>query len=146
MRERSEIEATVREVLDEAKVIAVLGAHVRPEKPAFYVPDYLHDQGYEILPVNPVFAGREQWGATFVGRLDELSRPVDVIDVFRRAEWLPGHVEEILALDPLPRWVWLQLGIRHDAVASRLRERGIAVVQDRCLLADHRALGGRGRR
>jgi predicted CoA-binding protein len=122
--------------------VAVLGAHTSPEKPAFYVPDYLAGQGYRIVPVNPAFAGkREAWGEPFRARLDEIAEPVDIVDVFRRSEAVIDHVDEILAMQPLPRLVWLQSGIRNDDAAARLRAAGIDVVQDRCTLADHRRFG-----
>ena len=75
-----------------------------------------------------------------MGSLTELTAPVDVVDVFRRAEALPAHVDEILAMKPLPKVVWFQSGVRNDAVARTLEAAGITVVQDRCMLADHRAL------
>lgn len=137
--ETPEIERAAREILGQFRVVAVLGAHVRRHKPAFYVPDYLFEHGFRILPVNPVFAGRVQWGETFVGCLTELETPVDVVNVFRRSERLAEHLSEILELDPLPRWAWFQLGVRDDRVAERLRERGVEVIQDRCMLADHRS-------
>ncbi len=130
----------VRRVLTEARTVAVLGAHTVPSKPAHYVPDYLHSQGYRILPVNPVYAGQTLWGETVRGTLAELDEPVDVVDVFRRAELLPPHVEDVLAMEPRPRQVWLQLGIRNDAVSQQLSDAGIEVIQDRCMLADHRRL------
>ena len=136
--ERPNRESTVRRILGQPRVVAVLGAHVRRHKPAFYVPDYLFEHGFSVLPVNPVFAGEVQRGEVFVGRLSELETPVDVVNVFRRSSRLPEHVDEILGLDPLPRWAWFQLGVRHDEVAARLREEGIEVIQDRCMLADHR--------
>ncbi|MDH3403195.1 MAG: CoA-binding protein [Acidobacteriota bacterium] len=138
MSDETDIEATVRRILAAAEVVAVLGAHVEPRRPAFYVPEYLFTRGYRILPVNPAFAGRRQWGETFAGRLSELRERVDVVDVFRRSSLLPEHLEDLLAMDPAPRWVWFQLGVRHDGVATALRKKGIVVVQDRCLLADHR--------
>ena len=128
----------VETVLEEARVIAVLGAHVRPHKPAFYVPDYMYDQAYRIVPVNPNFVGREAWGERFQLTLAGLEEAVDVVNVFRRSELVPGHVEDILAMRPPPRWVWMQLGVRNEGAAARLAEAGIAVIQDRCLLADHR--------
>lgn len=131
----------VADVLRRARTIAVLGAHHEPSKPAFYVPDYLHRQGYRIVPVNPLFAGRELWGERVRARLDEIREPVDLVDVFRRSEALPPHLEEILAMDPRPALVWLQLGITNDAFAKDLQAAGIEVVQDRCTLADHRRLG-----
>lgn len=140
MARELESDDEVRGVLETARAIAVLGAHVDPAKPAFYVPDYLHGRGYRILPVNPRFAGRRQWDEPFRLRLPELDVPVDVVDVFRRSEHLPGHIEDLLAMAPRPRVVWLQLGIRHATVAARLVAAGIDVVQDRCMLADHRRL------
>jgi predicted CoA-binding protein len=134
-------EAQIREVLARARVIALLGANDQPSRPAFYVPDYLHQQGYRILPVNPALAGRTLWGETVRATLAEIGEPVDMVDVFRRPELLPGHTEDILAMKPLPRVVWLQLGIRNDAFARAIAAAGIDVVQDRCTLADHRRMG-----
>lgn len=133
--------ADVREHLASAKTIAVLGAHVDPWKPAFYVPDYLHHMGYRVLPVNPAFAGRTLFGETVVASLAELAAPVDMIDVFRRPEALPGHLDEILAVAPRPRTIWLQLGIAHARFSAALVERGYDVVEDRCTYADHKLFG-----
>ncbi len=131
----------VRRVLEEARTVAVLGAHIEPAKPAHYVPDYLHTQGYRILPVNPVFAGRTLWGEPARSTLAELAEPVDVVDVFRRSDKVPGHVADVLAMEPRPKVVWLQLGVRNAAAARELLAAGIDVVQDRCMLADHRRFG-----
>jgi uncharacterized protein len=130
----------LRAFLAGARRIAVLGAHVDPEKPAHYVPDYLHRKGYRILPANPVYAGRTLWGEPVRASLAEISGPVDVLDVFRRSAQVADHADEILALRP--GLVWLQSGIRNDAVASRLEDAGIPVVQDRCLMVEHRRLLG----
>ena len=129
--------AEVETVLREAKVIAVLGAHVREHKPAFYVPDYMHGQGYRILPVNPAFVGQERWGEPFRPGLTALDTEVDVVNIFRPSEAVADHVDEILAMTPLPRWVWMQLGVRSEPAAARLEAAGLRVIQDRCLLADH---------
>lgn len=131
----------VRRILSRARTVAVLGAHEDLARPAGYVPEYLYEQGYRILPVNPVLAGKTLWGESVRARLDEIREPVDVVDVFRRADALAPHLDEILAMKPLPRVVWLQLGIRNDAFADALRARGIEVIQDRCTLADHQRLG-----
>lgn len=125
-----------------ARVIAVLGAHVRQHKPAFYVPDYMAGAGYRILPVNPTFEGRAAWGEPFRRLLVEIEEPVDVVNIFRRSELLAGHLEDILRMRPKPRWVWTQLGVRDDAFAAALERAGIEVIQDRCLLADHRRWPG----
>lgn len=134
--------AAIRDILAQSKTIAVLGAHDAPERPAFYVPDYLYARGYRILPVNPALVGRTLWGERVVGSLTELGRPVDLVDVFRRSEWLPEHVPEFLAMQPAPKVVWFQLGIRNARVAATLRAAGIRVVEDRCTLADHRVMLG----
>ncbi|GEM84661.1 CoA-binding protein [Meiothermus hypogaeus] len=130
----------LREFLLQARTIAVLGAHPNPAKAAFYVPDYLTQSGYSVLPVNPAYAGQELWGRTIVATLSELEPPIDIVNVFRRSEALPGHLEEILAVKP--RLVWLQSGIVHEAFAETLRQAGIPVVQDRCLMVVHRQLFG----
>jgi len=130
--------ASVRRVLEDARTIAVLGAHVDPDKPAHYVPEYLAEQGYRIFPVNPAFAGQELWGQRVVATLAEIDTMIDLVDVFRRPDVIPTHLDDILAMQPLPKVVWFQLGIRNDQVARQLIEAGVAVVQDRCTLADHR--------
>lgn len=134
-------DSQIREILTNSPTIAVLGIHHEPEKAAFYVPEYLHDEGYRILGVNPQFVGQTLFGAPVRASLAELREPVDIVDVFRRSEAVPGHLEDILAMSPRPRVVWLQLGIRHDETARVLEAAGITVVQNRCTLADHQRLG-----
>jgi predicted CoA-binding protein len=108
-------------------------------QPAFYVPRYLASVGYEVIPV-PVYYPEVTHilGHPVYRCLVEIPIAVDLVDVFRRPEDLPGHVEDILA--KRPKAVWLQSGIRHAAVAQRLAEAGIKVVQDRCMMIDHRSL------
>jgi predicted CoA-binding protein len=134
-------DAQLREILTRSPTIAVLGAHREPEKAAFYVPDYLHDEGYRIIAVNPTFAGQELFGERVRSSLAEIAEPVDLVDVFRRSERVPDHVEDILAMRPRPKVVWLQLGIKHADAARILEAAGIIVVQNRCTLADHQRLG-----
>ena len=129
-------------ILREARTVAVLGAKPGAGEPAYYVPAYLRERGYRLLPVNPTIAGQALHGARVVARLAELREPVDVIEIFRRAEYLPGHADEILALPWRPKVVWFQLGIRHDAAAEKLARAGIRVVQDRCMMPEHRRLLG----
>lgn len=134
-------DAQLREILRTSPTIAVLGIHREPEKAAFYVPEYLHDEGYRIIGVNPTFRGEELFGERVRSTLAEIDEPVDLVDVFRRSEMIPQHVEDILAMKPRPRVVWFQLGIRNDEVAHILEAAGIRVVQNRCTLADHQRLG-----
>ena len=128
----------VTRVLHDQKVVAVVGFHRDPTKPAHYVPEYLHRQGYTILPVNPALVGETYFGHKVVAHLADIDVPVDIVDVFRRSEAVPEHEADILAMLHPPKTVWLQLGIRNDAFAERLSARGIDVIQDRCMLADHR--------
>ena len=128
-----------RQLLAESRVVAVLGAHPNTVKPAFYVPDYLHQMGYRIVPVNVTRAGETLFGATVLASLAEIDEPVDFVDVFRPSESLGGHLDDILAMKTPPRAVWLQLGIDDTAFVERLLAAGIAVVRDACALADHRA-------
>lgn len=130
-----------REVLEAARTVAVLGAHHETQRPAHYVPADLHAHGYRIIPVNAVLTDRELFGEKVRATLAEIGEPIDVVDVFRRSEAIPEHLDDILAMNPPPKVVWLQLGIRNDAVADKLRAHGIDVIQDRCMLADRRRLG-----
>jgi uncharacterized protein len=134
-------DAQLREILSTSPTIAVLGVHSEPEKAAYYVPEYLHDEGYRIIGVNPVFAGEELFGQKVVPTLAEIAEPIDLVDVFRPAARIPDHVEDILAMNPRPRVVWFQLGIKNDDAARILQASGILVVQNRCTLADHQRLG-----
>jgi uncharacterized protein len=129
----------LRRILETSPTIAVLGVHTDTFKPAHYVPAYLSEHGYRILGVNPAFAGRELFGNIVVSRLAELTEKADLVDVFRRPNALPEHVDELIAY--APKVVWFQLGIRNDDVARQLEAAGIEVVQSRCTLADHRKFG-----
>jgi uncharacterized protein len=132
----------LRLILQKARSVAVLGAKSHPAEPAWYVPAYLAARGYRILPVNPRLAGEVVHGAKVVRSLADLSEPVDVVEVFRRPQFLPGHAEEILALAEVPGVVWFQLGIRSAEAAQRLAQAGVRVVQDRCMMPEHRRLIG----
>jgi uncharacterized protein len=129
----------LRRILEESRTIAVLGASTTPHRPAFYVPDYLHEHGYRVLPVNPNHLGETQWGAPFRSTLAELGEPVDMVDVFRQPSFLMGHLDDFLACRP--KVVWLQQGIRSDELAAALEREGIDLVQDECTYALHRRFG-----
>ncbi|MFT4975964.1 MAG: putative CoA-binding protein [Myxococcota bacterium] len=130
----------LRRILQQTRTVAVLGAHPQRHRAAFYVPEYLHSVGYRIYPVNPMKLGETLWGQPVRAALTELPEPIDMVDVFRRSTALAGHLDEILAMAPLPRVVWLQLGIRDDDFTQQLMDAGIEVVEDRCTLAEHRRL------
>jgi uncharacterized protein len=138
-------EPDILRVLESARVVAVLGAHRETHRPAFYVPDYLYRQGYRVLPVNPGLVGETLWGEPVRGNLTEVGEAVDLVDVFRRPEAIDDHLADFLAMQPVPRVVWFQLGIRNDKVAAALVARGFDVVQDRCTLADHKRFRREGK-
>lgn len=133
--------ADLKRLLEETRTIAILGASNEPSRAGFYVPEYLRRVGYRVLPVNPSHIGERLFGEPVRASLAELDEPIDMIDVFRRPAAVLAHVDEILAMQPHPSVVWLQLGVRNDEAARRLVGAGIDVVQDRCTLAEHRALG-----
>ena len=135
-------DAGLTRIFRDVRTIAVLGAKAGAGEPAFYVPSYLKTRGYRIVPVNPTRAGEHILGEAVVATLADLPHPVDAIEVFRRPEFLPGHASEILRLPWKPAVVWFQLGIRHDAAAAELARAGIRVVQDRCMMPEHRRLLG----
>jgi len=128
-------------ILAETKRIAVLGIKTEAQagQAAFYVPHYMAEAGYEIVPV-PVYYPDvfEILGEPVYRKLAEIPEPVDMVNVFRRPRDIPPHLPDILAAQP--RVVWMQLGISHDEVAEALARAGIKVVQDRCLMVDHRRL------
>jgi predicted CoA-binding protein len=126
-------------VARDAKRVAVLGIKTERQatQPAFYVPEYLHQAGVEVVPV-PVYYPEvtEILGAKVYRRVADVPGEIDIVDVFRRSQDLPPHLPDLIAKKP--RCVWLQSGIRDDAFARALAEAGIDVVQDRCLMVDHR--------
>ena len=129
----------IRSLLNETRTIAVLGIKTEAQagQPAFYVPNYLHSAGFHIIPV-PVYYPQANriLGQPVFRRLVDIPIEIDLVNVFRRSQDIPPHVEDILA--KMPKAVWLQSGIRNDAAAEMLARAGIKVVQDRCIMVDHR--------
>jgi predicted CoA-binding protein len=133
--------AGIRDLLNETRTIAVLGIKTEAQagQPAFYVPNYLQNAGFQIIPV-PVYYpdARLILGQQVFRRLVDIPIEVDLVNVFRRSQDVPPHVDDILA--KRPKAVWLQSGIRNDAAAEAFAKAGIKVVQDRCIMVDHRYL------
>ncbi len=131
----------LRELLQQTRTIAVLG--IKPEshsgQPAFYVPKYMQDRGYRIVPV-PVYYPdvTEIMGEPVFRSLSAIPEDVDMVNVFRRSQDVAPHLDDILAKRPSS--VWLQMGIRDDAFAETLAREGIKVVQDMCLMVVERML------
>lgn len=127
----------IQDIIRNTKTIAVLG--IKPEshadQPAHYVPAHMLDAGYEIIPV-PVYYPdvTEIFGRKVYRKLTDIGLPIDMVNIFRRPNDIPPHVDDIIAVNP--KSVWFQLGIRNDEAAKRLAEAGIKVVQDRCLMVE----------
>lgn len=132
-------------VLAATRTIAVLGikTEAQADQAAFYVAAYLDRAGFEVIPVPVYYPEVTQiLGRQVYRKLADIPGEVDMVNVFRRAEAVPPHADDILAKKP--KSVWLQLGIRNDAVAETLAKAGIKVVQDRCLMVEHRRYASRG--
>jgi len=139
----NETEAELREILRDASTIAVVGIKDLEIEDAYRVPQYMQLHGYRVVPVNPKLD--RVLGQRAFKSLRDVDEPVDLVNLFRASDHIPAHVDEILAMSPRPKAVWLQLGIQNGAAAARLREAGIAVVQDRCIMVEHRRLLGANR-
>ncbi|MEM9437666.1 MAG: CoA-binding protein [Pseudomonadota bacterium] len=124
-------DSEIKRILEEARVIAVVGASPNPERVSHRIAGYLLKQGFEIVPVNPVAAGEVIHGRKIVASLAEASH-ADMVDIFRRSELVPEVVDAALEHLPDLRTVWMQLGVRHSEAAEKATARGVTVVQDRC--------------
>jgi predicted CoA-binding protein len=133
-------DAGIARVLAATRRIAVLGIKIDPDQPAYYVPEYAQQAGFEIVPV-PVYypEATEFLGERVYRRVADVPGEVDMVNVFRRSHDVPPHVDDIIA--KRPRSVWMQLGIANAAAAERLARAGIDVVQDRCLMVELRRRG-----
>jgi uncharacterized protein len=129
---------SLRSLLEAAKTIAVVGASPDPWRPSFGVANYLHRVGYRVVPVNLTALGQTFHGEPFRASLHDIGEPVDLVDVFRRSEFIPDVVDAAIAIQAPT--LWLQLGIRHAAAARRAEQAGIRVVMDRCISIEHRRL------
>lgn len=136
--------ADIRELILQSRRIAVLGikTEAQADQPAFYVAKYLAAAGFEVIPV-PVYYPEVTaiLGRPVYRRLMEIPGNIDLVDVFRRSHDISGHLEDILAKAPTA--VWFQSGIRNNAAAETLAKAGIKVVQDRCLMVEHRMVASR---
>jgi predicted CoA-binding protein len=126
----------MNEVLDAAKTIAVVGLSGKRYRPSYGVAEYMKRSGYRIIPVNP--HENEVLGERCYPDLDSIPEAVDIVDIFRRSEFVPEIVEA--AIRKGVRAIWMQEGVFHEAAARRAEAAGIAVVMDRCILKDHRRL------
>jgi predicted CoA-binding protein len=135
-----ESSAQIKTLLENTKRIAVLGIKPDPDQPAHYVPEYAERAGYEIVPVPVYYKDLDEiMGKKVYRKLADIPGDIDMVNVFRRPNDIPPHVDDIIAKKP--KSVWFQLGIRNDDAAEKLARAGIDVVQDHCLLVELRRIG-----
>ena len=135
-------DSAIRKILESVKSIAIVGASPKDVRPSFFVARYLLDKGYKVFPVNPGFGGQTILGQTVYGHLKDVPKPIDMIDIFRSSDAAPGVVAEALALDPRPKVIWMQLGVRNDQAAAAAEAAGLTVVMNRCPKIEYGRLSG----
>ena len=137
-------DSELRTILEESKTIAVVGASPKVNRPSHRVALFLQDQGYRVIPVNPGIAGKTLFGETVYASLSDIPADirVDIVDVFRRSEAVDQLVDEALAsLWPLPRTIWMQIGVVNPVAAAKARAAGVKVVQNLCPVIEIVRLG-----
>lgn len=130
----------LRQILADSRTIAVVGLSDNPERAANFIPAYLQQQGYRIIPVNPTI--EQALGEKAYANLADVPEQVDVVEIFRRPEFVPEIVEA--AIDKGARVVWMQEGIVNEAAAERASSAGLTVVMDACMGETHKYLRSRG--
>lgn len=131
---------TRRQLLEEAKTIAVVGLSNKPDRTSYMVAQAMQNAGYRIIPVNPVIAGETVLGEKAVASLQELDQQVDIVNVFRKSEDILLVAQDALKMKHKPKVFWMQQGIANEEAASLVRAEDIEVVQDLCIKVDHALL------
>ena len=122
----------IRGILNTVKTIAMVGASAKDNRPSYFAFKYLMERGYNMIPINPGLAGKQLLGKTIYGRLSEVPEPIDMVDIFRAANYAVPIVQEALTLTPKPRVIWMQLTVRNDEAAALSEQNGMKVVMNRC--------------
>ncbi len=131
---------TLRRILRENRVIAVVGLSADWYRPSYFAAKYMQEHGYRVIPVNPRYAGKDVLGARCYARLTEIPDKVDLVDVFRKTEDVMPIAEDAIAIGA--KVLWQQLGVRNEAAADKARAAGLAAVMDRCVKIEHGRLFG----
>jgi predicted CoA-binding protein len=129
---------TIKEILEKHKTIAVVGLSSQTWRPSYSVSRYMQSAGYRIIPVNP--NETEVLGEKAYASLDDVPEPIEIVDIFRRPEFVPEVVEAAIRLNA--KVVWMQLGVINESAAQHARAAGLEVVMDKCILVEHRDLLG----
>ncbi len=134
----------LRKILKSVKVIAAVGVSPNPTRPSHFVARYLSLKGYKVIPVNPGHTGKRLFGQEIYASLADIPKDakVDMVDIFRRPEAVPGVVEEALRELPDLKVIWMQLGITHPEAAAKAEAAGLTVIQDRCPKIEYQRLFG----
>lgn len=130
----------LRGVLGTVRTIAMVGASEHWNRPSYFAMKYLQDKGYRVIPVNPQAKGGEILGEKVYASLDDVPEKIDMVDIFRRADAVPGIVDQAIAKGA--KVVWMQLGVRHDAAAAKAEAAGLKVVMNRCPKIEYSRLHG----
>ncbi|MBX3570963.1 MAG: CoA-binding protein [Mesorhizobium sp.] len=134
--------AYIAGILNSVKTIAIVGASANDVRPSFFVTKYLIDKGYDVYPINPGHAGKEILGRMTYAKLSDVPVAIDMVDIFRASNAVPPIVDEALALEPLPKAIWMQLTVRHDEAAAKAEAQGVKVVMNRCPKIEYGRLSG----
>lgn len=132
----------LRQILQRTRTVAVVGVSMNPVRPSYYVARYLDLKRYTVIPVNPGHAGKELFGQTVRASLAEIRESVDMVDIFRRSEAVPGIVDEALEAFPDLQTIWMQIGVEHAEAAAKAEARGVTVIQNRCPKIEYQRLFG----
>ena len=130
----------LRGVLASVRTIAMVGASEHWNRPSFFAMKYLQDKGYRVIPVNPQAKGEEILGEKVYADLADVPEKIDMVDIFRRADAVPGIVDQAIAKGA--KVVWMQLGVRHDQAAAKAEAAGLKVVMNRCPKIEYSRLHG----
>ncbi len=130
----------IRDVLRDAKIVAMVGASANWNRPSFFAMKYMQQRGFRVIPVNPGVAGQEILGETVAGNLAEIEEPIDMVDIFRNSEAAGAITDEAIAAGA--KIVWMQLGVRNDEAAKRAEDAGLRVVMNRCPKIEYARLNG----
>jgi predicted CoA-binding protein len=128
--------ANIPELLKTSRTIAVVGLSSKRMRPSYGVAEYMQRAGYRIIPINPQES--EVLGEKAFARIEDVPEPIDIVDVFRRSEFVPDIVDSAIRIGA--KAVWMQEGVVHEAAAEKARQAGLAVVMDRCILKEHSRL------
>ena len=130
----------IRRILRDVNTIAMVGASTNWNRPSYFAMKYLQDKGFRVIPVNPRSAGEELLGETVYANLKDIPEPVDMVDIFQRADRAPAVVDEAIEIGA--KIVWMQLTVRHDEAAKKAEDAGLTVIMDRCPKIEFGRLSG----